>query len=141
MMLDLWFFKQVEELMDEMKAQGIEHAELCLVGWNVRGHDGRWPQAFPVEEALGGEEGLRSVMAHARRIGYRLVCHTNSSDAYRIADCWDESDIIRTKSGALHMNDEGWSGGNMYRVCPLPALEKHTVPTLERLKEMGSYPI
>ena len=132
-------FKQVEELMDEMKAQGIEHAELCLVGWNVRGHDGRWPQAFPVEEALGGEEGMRAAIAHARRLGYRMVFHTNTSDAYRIADCWDEDDIIRTKSGKLHQNNEGWSGGNMYRLCPKTALAKHTEPTLARLEEMGSY--
>ena len=132
-------FHQVIRLMDEMKAQGIEHAEICLVGWNVRGHDGRWPQAFPVEEALGGEEGLRNAAAHAREIGYRLVCHTNTSDAYRIADCWNEEEIIRRKDGSLHQNEDGWSGGNMYRLCPEPALRRHTLPTLDRLQELGTH--
>ena len=132
-------FRQVIRLMDEMKAQGIGHAEICLVGWNVRGHDGRWPQAFPAEEALGGEEGLCEAAAHAKAIGYRLVCHTNTSDAYRIADCWDEEEIIRRKDGSLHQNSEGWSGGNMYRLCPEPALRRHTLPTLDRLKELGMH--
>ena len=78
-------FRRVRELADECKAQGLEGAEFQLVGWNLRGHDGRWPQAFPVEEALGyqtliGEFGLtqedaskqvgksRSAVANALRL-------------------------------------------------------------------------
>lgn len=34
-------FKQVVELMDRLKATGVEKAEFCLVGWNKSGHDGR----------------------------------------------------------------------------------------------------
>ncbi len=94
-------FAQVEELMEEMKAQGIKKAEICLVGWNIKGHDGRWPQVFPVEPSLGGEEGLRKLIAHGKKLGCRITCHTNSSDAYRIAECWDEGEIIKTKDGQL----------------------------------------
>ena len=43
----------------EFKSQGIDKAEFCLVGWNVSGHDGRFPQLSPVEERLGGEKKLR----------------------------------------------------------------------------------
>ena len=52
---------------EAMKNAGIDKAELCLVGWNVRGHDGRWPQAFPVEPALGGEEELHWLIGTSHR--------------------------------------------------------------------------
>lgn len=130
-------FSQVEELMEEMKAQGIEKAELCLVGWNVSGHDGRWPQMFPVEEQLGGEAGLRKLIAHAKQLGYRITCHTNSSDAYHIADTWDEGEIVKTKTGALSVNENAWSGGRMYNLCPKVAYETYHRANLQKLRELG----
>lgn len=129
-------FADVEALMEEMKAQGIAKAEICLVGWNIRGHDGRWPQVFPVEPELGGEEGLKKLTAHAKALGYRIVAHTNSSDAYRIADCWDEADIIKNRSGSLSRNAT-WSGGQMYNLCPQVALEKHLPRDLPHLTQLG----
>ncbi|MBQ8402182.1 MAG: hypothetical protein IJX14_09660, partial [Clostridia bacterium] len=113
---------QVGRLMDEMHAAGIEKAELCLVGWNVRGHDGRWPQALPVEEGIGGDAGLRALIAKAQSMGYQITCHTNSSDAYRIADCWDEGFIRRNKDGSLQKGGT-WSGGQMYNTCPRATYE------------------
>lgn len=130
-------FAQVEELMQEMKQQGIEKAEICLVGWNVSGHDGRWPQMFPVEEKLGGEAGLKQLIAHAKQLGYRITCHTNSSDAYHIADSWDEGDIVKTKSGALSVNENAWSGGRMYNLCPQVAYQKYFHQDMQRLRALG----
>ena len=130
-------FEQVEGLMEAMKRQGIERAELCLVGWNRKGHDGRWPQVFPVEPELGGEEGLKKLTAHAERLGYRVVCHTNNSDAYSVADCWDPDDIIREKAGGMSVNNVYWSGGRMYNLCPRMAYEKYQPADCERMKDIG----
>ena len=82
-------FDRVGDILDELKRQEVKGAELCLVGWNQKGHDGRWPQVFPVEEALGGEAKLRSVIQKAKGMGYPIVGHANHIDAYLIADCWD----------------------------------------------------
>ena len=130
-------FRDVEKLADEMKRHGIDKAELVLVGWNVRGHDGRWPQAFPVEEKLGGEEGLRHLIRHAKQLGYRVVCHTNVNDAYRIADCWDEQNLIRTKGGKLRFDSAGWGGGRMYDMCLEPSVPIHE-RVLDKLRDMGT---
>lgn len=128
-------FSQVEALLDELAARGVEKAEICLVGWNQKGHDGRWPQAFPVEEALGGEEGLRHLIKKAQQMGYQIVCHTNNSDAYRIADCWNEDDLIKNKDGSLSKNTI-WSGGQCYNVCPARSL-KNARPMLSRIADLG----
>ncbi len=130
-------FADVEDLMEKMKAEGIEKAELCLVGWNRKGHDGRWPQIFPVEPELGGEEGLKQLTAHARRIGYRITCHTNNSDAYSVAECWDPEDIIREKDGKISVNNTYWSGGTMYNLCPKVAYEKYQPKDYEKMSALG----
>jgi len=45
------------------------------VGWNRGGHDGRDPQIFPAEPALGGDAGLRETIRHGQSLGYQMVAH------------------------------------------------------------------
>lgn len=116
-------FDRVRDLIDELKHSGVDKAQLCLVGWNKSGHDGRYPQLFPVEEKLGGEEKLRGLIAYAQDNGYRIVCHTNSTDCYSIADTFSEDIVCKERDGSLSVNDEPWSGGRMYRLCPEKAVE------------------
>ncbi len=129
-------FEDVSELLDLFKEHGIDKAEFCLVGWNKSGHDGRWPQTFPVEEKLGGEKALRRLMEKAANMGYAMVCHTNSTDAYSIADCWKDTDIITDQEGNRVKNSQAWSGGDMYQVCPLCGL-RQARELLPKVHELG----
>ena len=118
------------------KAMGIEHAEFCLVGWNIRGHDGRWPQVFPVEPAFGGEENLRKLIIRAKELGYSIVCHTNSTDAYSIADNWNKEDLICCEDGRISQNRQSWSRGAMYDLCPLAAY-RQAEKYCQKVAELG----
>ncbi|MBQ9801796.1 MAG: hypothetical protein IJW51_01830 [Clostridia bacterium] len=111
-------FARVRELADELKRQGVEGANICLVGWNQKGHDGRWPQMFPVEEGLGGEEELRKTIAYVQSLGYMITCHTNSNDCYEIADIFDFNKLARLRDGTLMGGKVAWSGGTCYHPCP-----------------------
>ncbi|MDX9980360.1 MAG: DUF5696 domain-containing protein, partial [Lentisphaeria bacterium] len=97
-------FEGLQEMMRKLKAMGVDEAEFCTVGWNIRGHDGRYPQLFPVEPALGGEEKLRETITLAHELGYQIVCHTNYTDAYKIADCWSEDFIAKKPDGTMQTN-------------------------------------
>ncbi len=110
-------FAQVRKIADALKAAGVNGAEISLVGWNQKGHDGRWPQIFPVEEALGGETELCKTIAHVRSLGYTITCHTNCLDHYEIAENFDPDTLVRKKDGSLLQNGK-WSGGAAYRACP-----------------------
>ncbi len=134
-------FEDVSELLDTFKAHGIDKAEFCLVGWNKSGHDGRWPQTFPVEEKLGGEKALHRLTEKAANMGYAMVCHTNSTDAYSIADCWKDTDIIADQSGNRVKNVQPWSGGDMYQVCPLCGLRqaRELLPKVRALGFSGTH--
>ena len=110
-------FDRVGDILDELKSQGVDKAEICLVGWNVKGHDGRWPQALPVCEELGGEEKLRKLIRKAQAMGYQITCHTNSTDQYEIADCYDPDNNRILRDGSCSIGGY-WSGGQMYDLCP-----------------------
>lgn len=131
-------FKRVGDILDELKEQGVEKAEICLVGWNVKGHDGRWPQALPVSEELGGEAELRSLITKAQSMGYQITCHTNSTDQYEIADCYDAENTRVDRKGNP-VSNEAWSGGQMYHVCPQKGYEQalEILPTVADLGFKG----
>ena len=129
-------FDRVKDLIDELKRQGVDKAQLCLVGWNKSGHDGRYPQIFPVEEALGGEAKLKELIAYAQKNGYQIVCHTNSTDCYSIADTFSNDIVCRKSDGSMSINASPWSGGTMYHLCPVKALE-YAKRDLPKVAELG----
>jgi len=129
-------FERVGDIMDEFHAQGIKKAEFCLIGWNIKGHDGRWPQAFPVESDLGGEEKLRELIKKAEALGYQITCHTNSTDQYEIADIYDAENTRRDRYGKPIVGPEVWSGGEMYELCPKISYEQ-AQKILPRVAELG----
>lgn len=116
-------FDRVKDLIDELLRQGVDKAQLCLVGWNISGHDGRYPQLFPVEKRLGGEEKLKELIKYAQDKGFQIVCHTNSTDCYSIANTYSDDIVAKTPDGSLSVNELPWSGGRMYNLCPQKALE------------------
>lgn len=131
-------FERFKEIADAFKRQGIGGAEFCLVGWNVGGHDGRWPQVFPVEPSLGGEAKLREAIAYAQGLGYEVVAHGNHRDAYLIADSWD-AEYIREKNadGTLRRGRTTWGGGRMYTICPQRAYERFALQQMPMVRALG----
>ena len=129
-------FARAGEFVRACRAAGVDTAEFCLVGWNRKGHDGRYPQIFPVEPELGGETELRKLIAETQRLGYRMVCHSNHSDCYRVAACWDDEFVIKDAKGNLSRN-ACWSGGRMYNLCPRRAWELFASRDLSRIADLG----
>ena len=131
-------FDRFKEIADEFKRQGIDGAEFCLVGWNVGGHDGRWPQIFPVEPTLGGEAKLKDSIAYVQGLGYQVVAHCNHRDAYLIADSWDAEYIVeKNEDGSLRRGKTTWGGGRMYTICPKRAYERFVVKDMPMVAAMG----
>lgn len=132
-------FDRFRQIIDAFKHRGIDRAEFCLVGWNIGGHDGRYPQIFPVEERLGGEAKLREAIRKARDEGFQIVCHTNYSDAYsasRIGGLWDEGYLLKQKDGGFAQHTT-WGGGNMYQTCPKCMYERFLKSDFEKIASLG----
>jgi|GEM_PF-1357589 len=131
-------FADVKALIDEYRAIGIEKAELCLVGWNIKGHDGRWPQALPIDEEFGGEEGLCSLIAYAKKNGYTMNCHSSFADAYSIANNFNKEDMIVKKNGEISTEGPRWAGGRTYHRCSATALAQ-TDDMLGVVQDLGFF--
>ena len=131
-------FDRFKEIAAAFRRAGIGGAEFCLVGWNVGGHDGRWPQTFPVEPTLGGEAKLREAIAYAQGLGYEVVAHGNHRDAYLIAESWD-AEYIREKNpdGTLRRGKTTWGGGRMYTICPQRAYERFALQQMPMVRALG----
>ena len=128
-------FARVRDIADELKRQGVEGAELQLVGWNRSGHDGRFPQLFPADPRLGGTEGMIETINYVKSLGYRISTHTNTIDAYEIADTYTWDDIVITREGE-HKMAGPYGGGQAYHVC-LPKQLKNTKRDLPELAALG----
>ncbi len=129
-------FEDVIDLIEEYHRIGVRKAEFCLVGWNVKGHDGRWPQILPVEESLGGEEKLRELIAKAEEYGYEMTCHTNSTDAYSIADNFRMGDMIQNRDKSISVQSVHWAGGRTYNICPKKAYDQ-AMELLPAVRDLG----
>ncbi len=59
---------KVGDILGELKAQGVDSAEICLVDWETFDSPGE------------GEENLRSLIRKAQEMGYQIVCQTSLED-------------------------------------------------------------
>ncbi len=109
-------FDDFVKMAKDLKALGVDKLEMCFVGWNSGGFDGRFPDLFPVEERFGGEAKMREAVKVGQSLGYQMVCHVCNTDFYRIAKRFDEYSVAKTPEGELrpyaHM-----AGGRAYNPC------------------------
>ena len=116
--------KQAIQIIDAMKNAGIDRAVITLVGWNSGGHDGNYPTRFPVEPAIGGEAGLKELIAYAINHGYQIVPHDNVTDGYRNSPDFDYEFVARQNNGEP-LAAGIWGGGQSYKFCPLVYLNRY----------------
>lgn len=129
-------FDDVTEIVRSLKEAGVGEAELCLVGWNLKGHEGRVPTHFPVEPELGGEEKLRSLIKYAQDEGYAITCHSVSMMSVEISEDWNPDDIVRRRDGSL-LRYSTVGSGDAYLICPKVAMYKYAVRDLPRIANLG----
>lgn len=137
---------KLKKLTEALKKAGVDKAEICLVGWSKGGHDGRFPQAVPSEEAYGSSEEMKDYIRYAQQEGYQVVCHTGGIQAFEIADNFeienmsflygcDGQPVPRISSG--YLKNGGLCNGASYMVCPEISYEKYDKESLRKVKEYG----
>ncbi len=131
-------FDRVGDIARELKRQGVGKAELCLVGWNIGGHDGRWPQWYPPEEKLGGEAKLRQCIKDTLDAGYLIVPHGNFRDCYRISEGFDLEYLVKDRNGdPIQAHNIFWGGGRQYQACPRRGFERWSFREMPRMAAFG----
>ena len=140
--------EELNNIVDKLQAAGVKHAELCLVGWAVGGHDGRFPQQVPVDPRFGkvdADAEMKAFIQKAQGMGYHVVCHTVSCGAYEIADNWNVDYMCKKIAADNSLvpyiremyKQGGLNGGEPWAVCPQTAYEKYAVVDLPKVKAYG----
>ena len=129
-------FQRAGEILDRLHAAGVEHADVCLVGWNVGGHDGRFPDVFPPEPLLGTLDDLKALIQKAKDYGYLISGHTNVLDSYTISKRLDKSDYLVDRNGEPHRQGY-WGGGQSTWLCPKQAHLHYAIEDLDEFQKLG----
>ena len=129
-------FADVRTIADECARQNLFPIDWCLVGWNYGGHDGAFPQLFPVCEELGGETELRKTIEHLKSLGYAIGLHDNYVDGYTLAKNFRYTDVNREQDGSMSLNQK-LGGGQAYIMCPEKAYE-HAKKNMEKVKSLNT---
>ncbi len=130
-------FDEMTNFILWFKKNGMDCIDFHCVGWNKSGHDGRYPQLLPVEPQFGGEERLRNTIKTAIDNGYQISCHTNYTDAFKIADNWDDNLISCHPNGKIIAGKNLWSGGRPYPLCPKQVVKLRLKEDLDIVKNLG----
>ncbi|MGI4788631.1 MAG: DUF5696 domain-containing protein [Janthinobacterium lividum] len=135
----LHVYTTCEEAMVQLsclKQLGIDRLMVQLTGWNLEGHDGRWPTRFPVEPAIGGAAGLRRLIAHGQSLGYQMQVHDNYLDLYQRSDRFDP-DLC---AGSLYggpLKRGCWAGGINYTGWPLSYPQSYLDDQMREVQALG----
>ena len=140
--------EELNNIIDRLQAAGVKKAELCLVGWAVGGHDGRFPQQYPVDPRFGKKDEdaeMKAFIKRAQSMGYMVVCHTVSCGAYEIANNFSWANITKKKAADNSIvpyirelySQGGLNGGEPWALCPQTAYEQYAVKDLPKVKEYG----
>ena len=129
-------FDDAKRIMKNFKDLGMDDIEVCFVGWHKGGHDGPFPDLFPVPEEIGGEAKMREAVAYGKSLGYRMTVHTNHHNYYSNAARFDEKNVNKNKDGTWRVYTY-WPGGKAYHSCFLTVLNRYLNEDIARLKDIG----
>ena len=135
----------LNKIIDKMHKEGVQGAEICLVGWGPGGHDGRFPDHYPCDERFGTDAELKAFIKKAQSYGYMVVCHSNSKGAYEIASTFDKDTLTVKKDEngipKIWLREDyaknGLQGGDPWHICAKPAYEKYAVKDLPVIRNYG----
>jgi hypothetical protein len=132
-MISMTSFDQVGEIMDDLAKAGVIQTDVTLWNWDKGSISLKYPQSFPVDERLGGEEALRRLTDLLHQRGQHLILSSNYLDVVPGAkDVMPYLDAVRGVDGLpLGNSDTG------YILNPEVALDRFARNNINKAKEIG----
>ena len=129
-------FEDIAGMAKQMRAAGLEHAVIALVGWNCEGQDGLYPTRFPVESDVGGADAMSQAVDNLRKEGFLVGALDNYTDMYRRSPAFNRSHSAR-QLGGQPWRGGVWAGGQSYIICPRQTNERYVQRDMRRLCDLG----
>ncbi len=119
-----------------IKDAGIDRLYVQLTGWNVEGHDGKWPTRFPVEPKIGGETALRELISAGKALGFQMQVHDNYIDLLKRSPEFDPDLCVGSVHGGP-LKRGCWAGGINYAGWGLSYPPERLQGQMEKVKSLG----
>lgn len=131
-------FEEAREILEDCQRRGMKKLTAILVGWGQDGHDGMPPTRFPVDDRLGGEEGMKRLIEWCRQRDIMLGVHDSYGGAYSCSPEFNVHDLVRHRTGE-YWESIIWSGGQSHIICPRIFFEKHVKRDMPAIRKLGIY--
>lgn len=82
------FSEDIQKLR-ALKAQGWQHLNVTLAGWNHEGYDRQIPDVLPPPERAGGWAGMKAFFDACKQLGDTCWLHDQYRDYYTDAPSWN----------------------------------------------------
>ncbi len=129
-------FEEGRQALDRIKKAGMDDVEFCFVGWQKGGHDGPYPDLFPIPEELGGEKGMIETINFGKKLGFQMTLHGNNHDAVQSASRYNKWDVAWDVKG----NEYKYTmlpGGQVYFTCFQIVNDRWVDEDIEGIKRLG----
>jgi len=93
--LDIWGgqFDDIAHNLDTLHDYGLDHCVAIIHDWQRSGYDNALPAHVPANARLGGEAGMKRLVATAKRLGYDIALHENYVDYYPNYEGFNPADL------------------------------------------------
>lgn len=118
-----WTSDDVAKIAEHYKYDlKIDRASFLVYGWMKGGENMYNPEWFPVDNDVGGNEGLADASRRIQSLNYSFALFTNFEILYKSSPLTDPSDA-RVDSSGKKVEENVWPGGPSYRASPAQQLK------------------
>jgi hypothetical protein len=103
--LDIWGgrFDDIAHNLERLHDYGLNNCVATIHDWQRSGYDNALPAHVPANANLGGEAGMKNLVATAKRLGYDIALHENYVDYYPNYEGFNVSDVsLDSNSNRMH---------------------------------------
>ncbi len=99
--LDIWGgrYTEIAHHFEILSGYGINRCVAIVHDWQRSGYDNALPMHLPAASDKGGDPGMKTLVATAKRLGYVVALHENYVDYYPNYDHFREADIALDSAG------------------------------------------
>ncbi len=129
-------FEEGRQAMTRMHEAGMKDIEFCFTGWQKGGHDGPYPDLFPIPEELGGEKGMIETVELGKKYGFQMTVHGNNHDLVKSSVRYNSKDVSWDNKG----NEFKYTilpGGQVYFTCYQIVHDRWLDEDIEGIKRLG----
>jgi|GEM_PF-3596237 hypothetical protein len=128
-------FEDVYEVLNDMKANGVERLMAVWWGWGKEGYDRLHPDYLPPNPERGGAPVFKKMNEQITELGFSVGFHDNYTDIYEAAPSFENGSHCTVGPDGNNRRGGFWAGGQCWLLCSTEGLNY----AQRNFEEMNNY--